>query len=108
MIHDAHAFFLLKTIPGIGTILGLTLLYEIHDINRFSRVQDFCSYCRLIGGTHESAGKPAGSGGHKIGNVHLKWAFSLLGPLLNPRNTPAVQSRDKAPVSFRSLASRAG
>ena len=25
---------------------------------------------------HESAGKKKGSGGNKIGNAHLKWAFS--------------------------------
>ena len=74
--HDPQSFSLLKSIPGVGKILGLTMLYEIHDINRFPRVQDFCSYGRLIGGTHESAGKPAGSGGHKIGNANLKWAFS--------------------------------
>ena len=74
--HDPQSFSLLKSIPGVGKILGLTMLYEIHDINRFPRVQDFCSYGRLIGGTHESAGKSAGSGGHKIGNANLKWAFS--------------------------------
>jgi len=74
--HDRRSFLLLKTIPGIGQILGMTILYEIHDIHRFPRVQDFCSYCRLIGGTRESAGKPAGFGGQKIGNVNLKWAFS--------------------------------
>lgn len=54
------------------------MLYEIHDINRFPRVQDFCSYCRLIGGTHESAGKPAGSGGRKIGNVNLNSEAAVL------------------------------
>ena len=30
--------------PGIGKILRLVLLYEIHDIDRFPRVQDFASY----------------------------------------------------------------
>lgn len=32
--HDPHSFSLLKTIPGIGRILGMTLLCEIHDIRR--------------------------------------------------------------------------
>lgn len=69
-------FFLLRTIPGIGEVLALTLLYEIHDIERFPRVQDFLSYSRLVKGTHESAGKKKTSPGKKMGNVHLKWAFS--------------------------------
>jgi len=74
--HDADAFHRLRSVPGIGTILALTILYEIHDIHRFSRVQEFASYARLVKGRHESAGKIVGSGGAKMGNVHLKWAFS--------------------------------
>ena len=97
-IHDARAFFLLKTVPGIGKILGLTLLYEIHDIGRFPKVQDFCSYSRLIGGTRESAGKPAGSGGHKIGNVHLKWAFSEAAVLFLAKNPSARKYKDRPPL----------
>lgn len=70
---DANAlFYLLRTIPGIGEILSMTLLYEIHDIERFPRVQDFLSYSRLVKGTRESAGKRKTSGGKKMGNVHLK------------------------------------
>ena len=75
-IHDPASVQLLRTIPGIGKILSMTLLYEIHDIQRFRRVQDFSSYARLIRGTRESAGKPTGGGSRKIGNPHLKWAFS--------------------------------
>jgi len=52
------------------------LLYEIHDSARFPSVQDFVSYCRLIRCSKESAGKKLGTGGRKIGNAHLKWAFS--------------------------------
>jgi len=67
---------LLHSIPGVGKILSLVFLYEIHDINRFARVQDFGSYCRLVKCPRESAGKRQGSTNKKIGNVHLKWAFS--------------------------------
>ena len=62
--------------PGIGKILALVLLYEIHDIRRFPKAGNFLSYARLVRCTHESAGKRLGSGGKKIGNAHLKWAFS--------------------------------
>jgi transposase len=74
--HDPNALYLLRTVHGIGKILSLVILYEIHDINRFPRVQNFVSYARLVKCARESAGKRHGTGGHKIGNMHLKWAFS--------------------------------
>src|SRR4029453_16591442 len=46
--HDANTLYPLHTVPGIGKILSLVLLYDIHDIDRFPRVQDFVSYCRLV------------------------------------------------------------
>ncbi len=42
--HDAQTFYRLRSIPGVGKILALVLLYEIHDIRRFPRVQEFVSY----------------------------------------------------------------
>jgi transposase len=74
--HDPNNLYLLHTIPGVGKILALVLLYEIHDINRFERVQNFTSYARLIKPQKKSAGKVTGSGNRKIGNAYLKWAFS--------------------------------
>ena len=74
--HDADAFHRLRSVPGIGKVLALTILYEIQDITRFDRVQEFASYARLIKCTKESGGKKLGTGGAKMGNVHLKWAFS--------------------------------
>jgi len=74
--HNSQAYHRLKTVPGIGKILALTILYEIHDIERFSRVQEFASYSRLVKCQASSAGKVKGTSGAKIGNAHLKWAFS--------------------------------
>ena len=74
--HDPQALNLLRTVPGIGKTLSLIILYEIHTIERFARVQEFCSYSRLVKCEHESAGKRSGKSWRKIGNVHLKWAFS--------------------------------
>lgn len=39
-------------------------------------MQKFASYSRLIKCKAESAGKTYGTSGNKIGNSHLKWAFS--------------------------------
>jgi transposase len=88
--HDANTLYLLQTVPGIGKILSLVLLYEIHQIDRFPRVQDFASYCRLVKCAKESAGKRLGTAGTKIGNAHLKWAFSEAAVLFL-RNNPAGQ-----------------
>ncbi len=74
--HDPISYALLQTIPGIGKILGLVILYEIENIQRFKTVQDFASYARLVKCSHESNGKKYGTAGGKIGNGHLKWAFS--------------------------------
>jgi transposase len=74
--HDANSLHLLDSVPGIGKILALVILYEVHDIGRFPTVQDFASYCRLVKAKKESAGKVSGTSGSKIGNANLKWAFS--------------------------------
>ena len=90
--HDAQTLYLLQTVPGIGKILSLVLLYEIHDIARFPRVQDFVSYCRLVKCAKESAGKRYGTSGTKIGNAYLKWAFSEAAVLVSPRPIPPAKS----------------
>ena len=90
--HAGRDFVLLQTVAGIGEHLGLTLLYEIGDIQRFPTVKDFLSYCRLVKGTVASAGKLKGLRGAKLGNPYLRWAFgeaaiiakrdpALIGPL---------------------------
>src|SRR2546427_10754422 len=88
--HDAQTLYLLQTVPGIGKILSLVLLYDMHDIARFPRVHDFVSYCRLVTCAKESAGKRYGTSGTKIGNAYLKWAFSEAAVLFL-RNNPGGQ-----------------
>ncbi len=88
-IDDGKTYDLLRSIPGVGKILGLVLLYEIDAIGRFGSVQQFCSYCRLIRPKKTSAGKPAGLPSYKkIGNAHLKWAFSEAALLLVRESKP--------------------
>jgi transposase len=81
-IDDGNTYQRLQSIPGVGKILALILLYEIHDIGRFASVGQFLSYARLVRGSHESAGKKKGAPGKKIGNAHLKWAFGEAACLL--------------------------
>jgi transposase len=55
--HDANTFYRRRSGPGIGKILSLVLLYEMHDIHRCPRVQACVSYCRLVKCAKDSAGK---------------------------------------------------
>jgi transposase len=88
-VDDPTTFALLRTVPGIGPILGLVMLYEIDAIRRFPEVGNFLSYSRLVACVHESAGKVKGVGGRKIGNAHLKWAFSEAASLMLRSFAPA-------------------
>jgi transposase len=74
--HDPTSLHLLQSIRGVGDVLALTMLYEIHDINRFPSRGEFCSYGRLVKGQKSSNGKSYGTTGARIGNAHLRWAFS--------------------------------
>jgi len=102
-VDDANNFFRLQTIPGVGRIIAMTMLYEIHDIKRFPQVGDFLSYCRLVKGEHSSNGKSYGSPGKKIGNAFLKWAFSEAVPLLK-RCSPEAKAWAKRMEKKRSAA----
>ena len=84
--HDQQLFHLLRSIPGVGKVLSLTILYEVHDIRRFPSVGQFASYARLVRCSRASAGKIKGTAGHKIGNAHLKWAFSEAAVLFLRKN----------------------
>jgi transposase len=50
-------------VPGIGKILSLVFLYEIHQIDRFASVQEFASYARLVKCSKESGGKRLSTSG---------------------------------------------
>jgi transposase len=88
--HDPQTLSRLPSVPGIGKILRLVLLYAIHTIDRFPRVQDVVSYCRLVKCAKASAGKRYGTSGAKIGHASLQWAFSEAAGLLL-RTNPAGQ-----------------
>jgi transposase len=90
-VPGAHACHRLRSVPGIGKILALVILYEIETIERFEKVGQFLSYARLVKCARESAGKKYGTGGAKIGNVHLRWALGEAACLFL-RSNPEGQS----------------
>lgn len=66
----------LLTIPGIGKILGLTVMLETGPLERFAKVGNYASYCRAVSSKWTSNGKAKGKGNKKNGNKYLCWAFS--------------------------------
>ena len=68
-------FSYLKTVPGIGEIMALTIMLETGDIGRFFSVGNFASYCCCVGSQKISNGKKKGQGNAKNGNKYLAWAF---------------------------------
>lgn len=74
-IKDAPDFNLIKTVPGIGPILGMTILLETGEIKRFSKVGNYSSYCRCVESKRISNTKKKGENNRKNGNHYLGWAF---------------------------------
>jgi len=68
-------FEYLLTMPGIGKILGLTIMLEVGDINRFPKVGNYSSYCRCVKSERISNNKKKGKGNQKNGNKYLGWAY---------------------------------
>src|SRR5262249_17360751 len=94
-VDDVHTYERLKTIPGVGPILALVLLYDIHDMCRSDAVGQFLSYARLVRPEHASGGKKLGFGNKKIGNAHLRWAFAEAVCLFLRQNEPAKKWQAK-------------
>lgn len=68
-------FKMLRTTPGIGLILGLTIMLEVGDIARFKKVGNYSSYCRCVESKRVSNEKKKGQGNKKNGNRYLSWAY---------------------------------
>ena len=84
-IHDIESFVLSKcnkdayelitSTPGIGHILGMTILLETGPIERFDKVGNYSSYARCVPTNKISNGKIKGYGNSKNGNRYLAMAF---------------------------------
>ena len=69
-------FRLLRTAPGIGNVLALTIMCETSDIGRFPKVGNYSSYCRCVKSERRSNDKKKGAGNRKNGNKYLSWAYA--------------------------------
>ncbi len=66
---------LLKSLPGVGTILGATIYLEIGDVQRFVTPEKLASYAGLVPTVHASGGKTWQGPTPRSANHFLKWAF---------------------------------
>jgi transposase len=65
---------LLKTIPGVGDLLGLTLASEIGDVSRFSTPRKLIGYAGLAPRVNQSGDRPRTGALSKAGSRTLRWA----------------------------------
>lgn len=68
-------YIVLRSIPGIGPIIGLTVLAEAGDLRRFSHYRKFLNYCGLSLSTSQSGSYRGTPRLSKRGNARLRCAF---------------------------------
>src|SRR5262249_47259577 len=111
-VDDAQAFARLRSIPGVGKVLGLgravgrVILYDTDHTPRSAPAGQSPPTPRLVRCAHESAGKKQGTGGNQIGNAPLKWAFSEATCLLlraSPKAKAWLTRREKKHGKKRAL-----
>lgn len=68
-------FALLKTVPGVGPVLAMTILLETGEISRFKSAGNYSSYCSCVESKRTSNEKKKGMNNRKNGNAYLCWAF---------------------------------
>ncbi len=72
---NSKEYAVLTSIRGVGKIIGLTILLETGNIERFPSPGHYASYARCVNSEKISNGKVKGRGNTKNGNRYLNWAF---------------------------------
>jgi transposase len=67
---------LLRSIPGIGFILGMVIWLEVGDVHRFAGPDCLANYAGVVPRIHSSGGKSRYGRQRSDTNHYLKWAFS--------------------------------
>lgn len=72
---DSSIYKLVKTLPGVGPILAMTILLETGEIKRFENPGNYSSYCYCVESKRISNAKKKGENNRKNGNAYLGWAY---------------------------------
>ena len=75
MVKLCGSYQRLLTEPGVGSVLGTTIMLETGPIERFKSAGNYASYCRGVGSRRQSNEKKKGENNRKNGNKYLAWAF---------------------------------
>jgi transposase len=78
-LEEAPDYQRLRSIPGIGPIVALTVLAEAGDLRRFSHYRKFLNYCGFSLSTSQSGSKRGTPQLSKRGNARLRCAFWMAG-----------------------------
>jgi len=65
----------ITSMPGVGIVLGLTVMLEVNDFSRFESAGNYSSYCRCVKSEKRSNKKKKGENNRKNGNRYLAWAY---------------------------------
>lgn len=79
LLRDHSDYTQLRTIPGIGPILALTVLAEAGDLRRFNHHRQFLKYCGLDLAKSQSGATRGLNQLSKRGNARLRCAFWFAG-----------------------------
>jgi len=77
----------IRTLPGVGPILGAVIWLEIGDIGRFASAERLASYAGTTPRVHSSGGKTRYGSLRPDVNRYLKWAF------MEAANVVAINAR---------------
>jgi len=76
VIKEDHAMQILKTLPGVGPILSITIALEMGNVERFPTGEKFASYSGKVPRVRSSGGKTYYGKVRPDVNRYLKWALT--------------------------------
>jgi transposase len=76
VVKEDDSMQLLKTMPGVGPILAITIALEMGDADRFPTGEKFASYAGKVPRVNSSGGKTYYGKVRPDVNRYLKWAFT--------------------------------
>ncbi|WP_321793269.1 transposase [Burkholderia pyrrocinia] len=78
-LHDNANFAHLKTLPGIGSVIAMTILAEAGDLRRFGHHRQFLKYCGFDLAKIQSGTQRGREQLSKRGSTRLRLAFWMAG-----------------------------